>query len=119
MTPDNWSSTSNKCSRVSLGEYISIGEISKDSQDRLHNLVRNCIGIEARRRTDFGAGNKFTASGAGFIDPMNDLLDRIFQIEPALFSLDGCSFVFLDEVGHDDVSNVLRGSALIVIVDSL
>lgn len=62
--------------------------------------------IEGRQRTDFGEGNEFTASGAGFIDPMNGLLHRFLQIEPAWFSLDGCSFVFLDDIRHDDLSKV-------------
>ena len=54
-------------------------------------------------RTDFGEGNQLAAGGAGFIDPMDCLLDRFLKIEPARLSLDGCSLVFLDEIRHGEL----------------
>ena len=41
---------------------------------------------------DFGEGDEFGASGAGFVDEVNGLADAAFEIEPSRLRSDLCTF---------------------------
>lgn len=52
------------------------------------------------RLTELGEGDELAASFAGFIDPVDGLLDRKLKVQPSWLGIDGSSLVLANGSDH-------------------